>query len=91
MSTGQDKTILESEDEKTDAEDNAQTIRPTWSPTSGKLTLAAAPPASMAAIVEDYSDLAAEEDDDWLQDKVADFKACFFILFYADDIHIFAA
>jgi hypothetical protein len=28
----------------------------------------------MSTIVEDYSDLAAEEDEGWLEEKVADFK-----------------
>lgn len=26
--------------------------------------------------MEDYSDLAAEEDEEWLEEKVADFKVC---------------
>lgn len=56
------------------AEDNAQTIRPIRSP-GAKVTPLAQPPSSdINPIVEDYSDLAAEEDEQWLEDKVADFK-----------------
>ena len=38
------------------------------------MALAQAPALDIAPIVEDYSDLATEEDEDWLQEKVADFK-----------------
>ena len=63
------------EEDKSDVnEDNAQTIRPTKSPGAKTVPLAQAPPANIAPIVEDYSDLAIEEDEDWLQEKVADFK-----------------
>ncbi|KAL4249212.1 non-specific serine/threonine protein kinase [Abortiporus biennis] len=69
-----EKTALD--DEKQD--DNAQTIRPSKSPsglgTTVPLPLAKPPPAEMAPIVEDYSDLASEEDDFRLEEKVADFK-----------------
>lgn len=70
---GLDKSVLS--DEKPDVDDNAQTIRPNRSPSisSGKMALASAPSADMSTIVEDYSDLAAEEDDVF-QDKIADFK-----------------
>lgn len=62
------------EEEKHEGDDNARTIRPLRSPSmSNKLALAAPPPADMTPIVEDYSDLAAEEDDVF-QGKVADFK-----------------
>lgn len=37
----------------------------------------------MSPIVEDYSDLAAEEDEQWLQDKVADFKVRYPTSFFA--------
>lgn len=40
----------------------------------GTIPLAKPPASDIEPIVEDYSDLAAEEDDDWLQDKVAGFK-----------------
>ena len=84
---GQEKTFQEAEDERHEADDNAQTIRPNWgSPMSSKLTLAAAPPAGMEPIVEDYSDLAAEEDD-VLQDKIADFKVCRVIIWESSKFH----
>jgi hypothetical protein len=69
---GMDKTTAE--DEKPDVDDNARTIRPNRSPSTSQMPLATAPSANIGTIVEDYSDLAAEEDDDWLQDKVAGFK-----------------
>jgi hypothetical protein len=64
------------DEEKEDkAEDlNAQTIRPTKSPGTRPVALAALPPSDMSTIVEDYSDIAAEEDEGWLEEKVADFK-----------------
>lgn len=68
---GLDKSI--SEDEKLDGDDNARTIRPHRSPMSGNVPLAAAPAADLQPIVEDYSDLASEEDDVF-QDKVANFR-----------------
>ena len=64
------------DDEKHEVDDNARTIRPP-SISAGKSALAIPPPESIGPIVEDYSDLAAEEDDGWLEDKVADFKVCF--------------
>ncbi|TDL22240.1 hypothetical protein BD410DRAFT_788970 [Rickenella mellea] len=67
-----DKTGFD--DDKPEIEDNAQTIRPNRSPSMHTVQLAKPPSSDMGPIVEDYSDLAAEEDDDWLQDKVADFK-----------------
>ncbi|KAL5482758.1 CDC15_2 [Sanghuangporus weigelae] len=70
---GLDKSLVE--EEKHEGDDvNARTIRPHRSPSmSNKLTLAVVPSADMAPIVEDYSDLAAEEDDVFAG-KVADFK-----------------
>lgn len=67
------------EDDKLEVDDNnAQTIRPSRSPVNpGKnvpLPVAKAPSPSISPIVEDYSDLAFDEDDDKLQEKVADFK-----------------
>jgi hypothetical protein len=43
----------------------------------------------MSPIVEDYSDLAAEEDEQWLQDKVADFKVsrCNFLRSFVEYPH----
>ena len=67
------------EDEKQETDDNARTIRPTRSPggPSVPLPLAKPPAVGIAPIVEDYSDLGSEEDDDKLQEKVADFKVQF--------------
>lgn len=62
------------EDDKLEAEDNAQTIRPNRSPGHQPIPLAQAPASDILPIFEDYSDLATEEDDQWIQDKVADFK-----------------
>ena len=65
------------EDEKAEADDNAQTIRPGRSPQGlGKtvpLPVSKAPEPQIAPIVEDYSDIAFDEDDK-LEEKVADFK-----------------
>ncbi|GJJ15641.1 hypothetical protein Clacol_009919 [Clathrus columnatus] len=56
------------EPEKLD--DNAQTIRPTRSPSSsGNVSLIRPPSAHIAPILEDYSDIGEE-----LEEKVADFK-----------------
>lgn len=62
------------DDDKQEAEDNAQTIRPGRSPGSRTIPLAQPPAADIGPIVEDYSDLASEEDEEKLQEKVADFK-----------------
>lgn len=64
------------EDDRQEVEDNAQTIRPTRSPAHKPIPLAQAPPASIQPIFEDYSDLASDEDEGRLQEKVADFKVC---------------
>lgn len=62
------------DDERSDADDNARTIRPARSPSiNGRKPLAASPPPNITPIFEDYSDLASEEDDVF-QGKVADFK-----------------
>ncbi|CAL1713540.1 unnamed protein product [Somion occarium] len=82
------------EDDKLEVDDNnAQTIRPSRSPVNpGKnvpLPVAKAPSPSISPIVEDYSDLAFDEDDDKLQEKVADFKLKNSFrrgLFHPDDI-----
>lgn len=64
------------EDDKQEADDNARTIRPTRSPgvPPVALPLAKPPSAGIAPIVEDYSDLGSEDDDDKFVEKVADFK-----------------
>lgn len=60
------------EEEKPEADDNTRTIRPSRSPSmNGSLPR---PSTSMSPIVEDYSDLAGEEEELHLQAKVADFK-----------------
>ncbi|KAI0075090.1 kinase-like protein [Panus rudis PR-1116 ss-1] len=82
------------EEDKNEADDNAQTIRPTRSPSGPTvpLPLAKAPSPKIPPIVEDYSDLAFEEDDDRLQEKVADFKMKNSVrkgLFHPNDIKTF--
>lgn len=68
-----------SEEEKHDLEDNARTIRPTTrSPGQRSVPLAQPPTSGMQPIVEDYSDLEVEEDEVRLEEKVADFKVCYF-------------
>lgn len=64
------------EEEKQEADDNARTIRPTRSPSGLGMTIPLAKPPSIdiGPIVEDYSDLVIEEDDDQLLGKVADFQ-----------------
>ncbi|KAF8558280.1 kinase-like protein [Imleria badia] len=83
-----DKSAME--DDKPEVDDNAQTIRPNRSPAGpGTIPLARAPAPDIVPIVEDYSDLASEEDDIILQEKVADFKMKNSVrrgLFHPDDI-----
>ncbi|KAG5635282.1 hypothetical protein H0H81_011830, partial [Sphagnurus paluster] len=82
-----EKTSIE--EDKHEAEDNAQTIRPNRSPGANVIPLAQPPSSDIAPIVEDYSDLATEEDEEWLQEKVADFKMKNSVrrgLFHPDDI-----
>lgn len=71
-----EKTSLE--DEKVEADDNAQTIRPTRSPQGPGVNISlplVSPPAPEATpVIEDYSDLVIGEDDEKLQEKMADFK-----------------
>ncbi|OCH90450.1 kinase-like protein [Obba rivulosa] len=74
-----EKTSAEAEsaeDEKLEAEENAQTIRPTRSPQgAGTVPLPLIPlEPSPVPVVEDYSDLVFPEDDGKLEEKVADFK-----------------
>ena len=89
------------EEEKAEADDNAQTIRPGRSPqglgTTVPLPVAKAPEPQIAPIAEDYSDLLFEEDEAKLEEKVADFKVrlrpvdfctrtnTHFILYYSTD------
>ncbi len=66
------------EEEKAEADDNAQTIRPGRSPqglgTTVALPVARAPEPQIAPIAEDYSDIVFDEDEAKLEEKVADFK-----------------
>lgn len=64
------------EEEKQETDDNARTIRPSRSPSGlGRTVPLAKPPAmDIGPIVEDYSDLAIDEDDEQLLGKVADFR-----------------
>lgn len=71
MVTALEKTSTE-EDKQGD--DNAQTIRPVRSPLGLSIPLAKAPSPDISPIVEDYSDLGGEEDDERIQAKVANFK-----------------
>ncbi|KAF8955254.1 hypothetical protein BDZ97DRAFT_1674389 [Flammula alnicola] len=78
-----------SDDDRHEIEDNAQTIRPNRSPLHNTIPLAQPPASEIQPIVEDYSDLATEEDEARLQEKVADFKMRNSIrrgLFHPDDI-----
>jgi hypothetical protein len=67
-----DKTTVD--EDKTETEDLSRTIRPTRSPGANPKSLVKPPPVEMGPIVEDYSDLADEEEEIYLQEKVADFK-----------------
>lgn len=69
-----DRPSVDEEKEDKTEELNAQTIRPTKSPGTRPVALTAPPASDMSTIVEDYSDIAAEEDEGWLEEKVADFK-----------------
>jgi hypothetical protein len=85
-----DKSASESEDPGTD--DNAQTIKANKSPGAHLRPLSKAPATEIDSIVEDYSDLAFEEDEQKLQDKVNDFKIKNSFrrgLFHPDDIQLF--
>ncbi|KAI0927507.1 hypothetical protein AcV5_008028 [Taiwanofungus camphoratus] len=86
-----EKTSLE--DEKVEADDNAQTIRPTRSPQGPgvniSLPLVSLPAPEATPVIEDYSDLVIGEDDEKLQEKMADFKIRNSFrrgLFHPDDI-----
>ncbi|KAG5646503.1 hypothetical protein DXG03_003268 [Asterophora parasitica] len=80
------------DEDKHEGEDNAQTIRPNRSPGPNVVPLAQPPSSDIAPIVEDYSDLATEEDEEWLKEKVADFRMKNSVrrgLFHPDDIKTF--
>lgn len=62
------------DEDKHEIEDNAQTIRPNRSPGQKPVPLAQAPSSEIQPIVEDYSDMATEEDEIGLEEKVANFK-----------------
>ncbi|KAF9453114.1 Pkinase-domain-containing protein [Macrolepiota fuliginosa MF-IS2] len=84
-----ERTSTDEEKEDKTEDLNAQTIRPTKSPGTRPVPLAIPPSAEISPIVEDYSDLAAEEDEEWLEGKVADFKMKNSVrkgLFHPDDI-----
>jgi hypothetical protein len=71
-----EKTTIE--EEKPEVEDPGKTIRPTRSPAGpSNVPLPPLPPADAAPAVEDWSDLATEEDEQKLEDKVAGFKVHF--------------
>ena len=61
------------EQDKPEVEDPGKTIRPTRSPAASNVPL---PPTEPVPVVEDWSDLAADEDEQKLEDKVAGFKVC---------------
>ena len=68
------------EEEKHFGEDNAQTIRPGRSPAGATVPLpvAQAPSPRIGTISEDFVDLDFADDDDKLEEKVADFKVSSF-------------
>jgi hypothetical protein len=62
------------EERQPEHDDNAQTIRPTnRSPRSVPGVISKSPPREIGPIIEDYSDVGIDEDDEW-QEKFADFK-----------------
>jgi len=62
------------EERQPEHDDNAQTIRPTnRSPRSAPGVISKSPPKDIGPIIEDYSDVGIDEDDEW-QEKFADFK-----------------
>jgi len=69
-----EKSTSSDEDRAETNDENAQTIRPVSTPGAKPAPLAQAPALKMQPIVEDWSDIASEEDEDWLQEKVLDFK-----------------
>ncbi|KZS90479.1 hypothetical protein SISNIDRAFT_475331 [Sistotremastrum niveocremeum HHB9708] len=69
-------TIEEDKDDKQEQDWNAQTIKPTHRSPSGVSyrSLTSSPQSAITPIVEDYSDIAGEEDEGLLMEKVANFK-----------------
>lgn len=64
--------------ERSEPEDNAKTIRPTRSPHQNALSLPRKTSNPVPSpIVEDYSDLAGEDEEVHLKARVADFKVSF--------------
>ncbi|KAJ8081011.1 Protein kinase of the Mitotic Exit Network [Marasmius tenuissimus] len=75
-----------------ESDDNAQTIKANRSPGPNIVPLAKAPSADMDPIIEDYSDLAAGEDELGLENKLTNFKMKNSVrrgLFHPDDIKTF--
>jgi hypothetical protein len=67
---------VSADEDKHEGEDNTRTIRPIRSPSSLGMTkpLAKSPPRAIPPIVEDYSDLGTEDDDERIEEKVEKFK-----------------
>jgi hypothetical protein len=66
--------MVDEEKQQPEHDDNAKTIRPTnRSPRSAPGVISKSPSRDIGPIVEDYSDLGIDEDDEW-QEKFADFK-----------------
>ena len=68
------------EEEKPEVDDPGKTIRPTRSP-AGPSNIPLPPLPDSVPTVEDWSDLAAGEDEQKLEDKVAGFKVFFISVF----------
>jgi hypothetical protein len=69
----EDEKLTETEDKSNEVEDNGKTIRPGWSPP----TIASELPSlstSIAPVVEDYSDFVVDEDEEKLEEKLAELK-----------------
>jgi len=73
----EDKKEKDSDKEDKTEDLNAQTIKPTKSPGARSAPLAVSLSEEVVPAVEDYSDLAPEEDEQKLQEKVANFKVNF--------------
>jgi hypothetical protein len=87
--TALEKSTVDEERQQPEHDDNAQTIRPTnRSPRSAPGVISKSPSRDIGPIVEDYSDLGIDEDDEW-QEKFADFKTKTSVrrgLFHPNDI-----
>ncbi len=72
--TALEKSTVDEEKQQPEHDDNAKTIRPTnRSPRSAPVVISKSPSRDIGPIVEDYSDVGIDEDDEW-QEKFADFK-----------------